>query len=140
MIEHVFLDTAYAFALINQSDKWHLESVDWQQKIIEEGAFLLTTEYILCEIADGLASIKYRKKAIQLIRILEQSEIVKIIPASTELLHRGLSFFEKYSDKDFSLTDCISFTIMKEFRIRRALTSDHHFSQVGFIALLGNRK
>jgi hypothetical protein len=136
MINHVFLDTAYAFALINQSDKWHLESVDWQRRIIEEGAFLLTTEYILCEIADGLSSIKYRKKAIQLIRILEQSEIIKIIPASTELFHKGLALFDKYSDKDFSLTDCISFSIMKELKIRRALTSDRHFIQAGFGALL----
>jgi uncharacterized protein len=39
-------------------------------------------------------------------------------------------------DKRWSLTDCISFTVMKEEGIAEALTGDHHFEQAGFHALL----
>ena len=34
--------------------------------------------------------------------------------------------------KDFSFTDCCSFVVMRELRIRRVLTLDHHFRQMGF--------
>jgi hypothetical protein len=35
-------------------------------------------------------------------------------------------------DKEWSLTDCISFVAMNERNITDALTSDHHFEQAGF--------
>lgn len=40
------------------------------------------------------------------------------------------------SDKDWSLTDCISFMIMTENAMKEALTGDRHFEQAGFVALL----
>jgi hypothetical protein len=39
-------------------------------------------------------------------------------------------------DKDWSLTDCISFVVMNAEGIGEALTADHHFEQAGFEALL----
>lgn len=43
---------------------------------------------------------------------------------------RGLFF--RYRDKDFSFTDCTSFVLMRELKLREALTTDHHFVQAGF--------
>lgn len=39
-------------------------------------------------------------------------------------------------DKDWSLTDCISFLVMKDFGLTDAFTADHHFEQAGFTAWL----
>jgi predicted nucleic acid-binding protein len=39
-------------------------------------------------------------------------------------------------DKDWSLTDCISFVVMENQDITEALTADRHFVQAGFTALL----
>ena len=52
-----------------------------------------------------------------------------IDPARAE---KARYWFFRWRDKDFSFTDCSSFVLMKERRIRAALTSDHHFVQAGF--------
>ena len=59
-----------------------------------------------------------------------------VIPASSDLLRRGTQLFESRPDKPWSLTDCISFVIMKDQEIQEALTADHHFEQAGFTVLL----
>jgi predicted nucleic acid-binding protein len=45
-------------------------------------------------------------------------------------------FFLKHADQDWSFTDCASFRIMKDLRLREALTKDGHFQAAGFLPLL----
>jgi predicted nucleic acid-binding protein len=52
------------------------------------------------------------------------------------LFERGLRLFFDRPDKEWSLTDCISFTVMRDHKIVRALTADRHFAQAGFAVLL----
>ena len=49
---------------------------------------------------------------------------------------RALKLHADRPDKFWSLTDCITFTVMQQRRITRALAYDHHFEQAGFEALL----
>jgi len=51
-------------------------------------------------------------------------------------MNEGLALFDSRRDKAWSLTDCISFVIMWRDGLDEALTSDHHFEQAGFRALL----
>jgi predicted nucleic acid-binding protein len=44
--------------------------------------------------------------------------------------------YDQRPDKAWSLTDCISFTIMQDYGLRDALTGDHHFEQAGFNMLM----
>jgi predicted nucleic acid-binding protein len=44
--------------------------------------------------------------------------------------------YRNRSDKSWSFTDCASFVVMQEQRLDSALTTDSHFSQAGFRALL----
>ena len=41
-----------------------------------------------------------------------------------------------WKDKEWGLTDCISFIVMKDHGLKYALTSDEHFQQAGYISLL----
>ena len=41
-------------------------------------------------------------------------------------------------DKEWGLTDCVSFVVMQERNLTQALTTDRHFSQAGFADLLAN--
>ena len=59
-----------------------------------------------------------------------------MVPASAELFQRGVELFRARPDKEWSLTDCISIVVMTEKRISEALSTDRHFEQAGFKALL----
>lgn len=59
------------------------------------------------------------------------------MPASRALLEEGISLYAARPDKDWSVTDCISFVVMRDEGMTHALTGDRHFEQAGFKALLG---
>jgi len=130
----VFLDTAYA--LINTRDQWHERAVVWQERLATERKRLLSTEFVLLEIADGLASVQFHKHAVQIINLLKENPFVEIVPLSSELLEEAFKLYMKRTDKGWGLTDCTSFIVMKRYGIIDALTTDEHFQQAGFIALL----
>ena len=71
-----------------------------------------------------------------LYRSLVNHPRVKIVAAETRLFQRGVELFEQRRDKDWSLTDCLSFVVMQDEGITQALTGDKHFEQAGFTALL----
>jgi len=73
---------------------------------------------------------------VNLVRDLQSDPSVRIVPASQALFQRGFDLFSDRPDKDWSLVDCISFVVMKQQRLKDALTTDHHFVQAGFRALL----
>lgn len=134
----LFIDTAFVYAVINPRDEWHGQAVEWQRKIEAEKLFLMTTEFVLTEIADGLSAVNFRQAALQAIRILQENFYVRIVPASSELFFQALKFYEQRQDKNWGLTDCTSFVVMTENEITEALTTDEHFRQAGFKALLLN--
>jgi len=61
---------------------------------------------------------------------------VKIFEAEKQLFEAGFALFRDRPDKEWSLTDCISFVVMKQEGLTEALTRDHHFEQAGFKSLL----
>jgi predicted nucleic acid-binding protein len=134
----VFLDTAYANALINTRDQWHERAVVWQERLAKERRPLLSTEFVLVEIADGLAAVQFRKHAVQIINLLQDNPFVEIVPLSSKLFAEALELYKKRTDKRWGLTDCTSFIVMQRYGIIDALTTDEHFQQAGFRALLRN--
>lgn len=64
-----------------------------------------------------------------------EKKTIVLLPAPV-LFDAGVRLYRERPDKDWSLTDCISFVAMEERGIREALTGDHHFEQAGFVALL----
>jgi len=132
----VFLDTAYVNALINTRDQWHEAAVRWERKLATDRRRLITTEFVLVEIADGLAAVRFRIQAAQVIAALQGSTLVEIISASSNLFTAAFELYRSRPDKDWGLTDCASFIAMRERALSQALTTDEHFRQAGFRALL----
>jgi predicted nucleic acid-binding protein len=71
-----------------------------------------------------------------LLEQLEADSDVIIIPATEDWFRRGVDLYRARADKDWPLTDCISFAVMSDRGIIDALTGDHHFRQAGFNPLL----
>lgn len=97
---------------------------------------MVTTAWVLTEVANFLRRAHEREAYVELVRSLEASSDVLLMPATDGLWRRGIDLFSKRLDKEWSLTDCISFVVMTERGITDALTGDHHFEQAGFAALL----
>ena len=137
MIESdVFLDTAFAISLSTPNDEHHERAVSLAEELEVNGTRLVTTRAVLLEIGNSLSRQRYRNAAIKLLQSLEEDENVQVIPISEELYEQGFELFLSRLDKEWGITDCISFIVMWELGINSALTTDKHFQQAGFNALL----
>lgn len=127
------MDSFYFFAILNPRDAAHARAVEFS------GCFtgpMVTTSWVLTEVADGLARSANRHVFRRLLSGLRASPANHVIPASDDLFEKGVTLYDARPDKQWSLTDCISFVVMGERAIREALTGDHHYEQAGFTALL----
>jgi uncharacterized protein len=129
----VFADTFYFLALLNPADAAHQRA---KRLAAEFAGMMLTTEWVLIETADGLATGRNRQTFGVLVQALTPSTAWEIVWSSRDMFDRGLTLYSNRPDKGWSLTDCLSFEIMRQRGITEALTGDHHFEQAGFTALL----
>jgi predicted nucleic acid-binding protein len=91
---------------------------------------------VIIEIANALAKAHLRGGAIVLLDAMEADPHVEIIPVSEELYAEGAKLYRGRQDKEWGMTDCISFAVMHDRGMQDALTADDHFRQAGFRALL----
>jgi predicted nucleic acid-binding protein len=128
-----FADTFYFLALLNERDIAHQRAVAASRT---PGLTLVTTEFVLMELADALCKPGQREEVLALWNVVQTDPAFRLVPATTELLQRGRNLYRDRADKEWPLTDCVSFVVMQEQGVSNALTGDHHFIQAGFKALL----
>ena len=132
----VFLDASYAIALSSVKDRYHQQAVAISEKLEVEGTHIVTTRAVILEIGNALSKQRYRSAAIELLTSLAEDSTVEIIPLSEELFERALRIYQSRQDKEWGITDSISFVVMHDRGLIEALTADEHFQQAGFRALL----
>jgi hypothetical protein len=99
------------------------------------GVSFVTTDYVLVELADAFHAPGLRDEFVAFQDAVRADSKFRVLPSCPRLYAAGLSLFRRRHDKHWQLTDCISFAVMKEHRLREALTGDQHFEQAGFAAL-----
>jgi predicted nucleic acid-binding protein len=129
-----FLDTAYVLALLNPNDIYHKQARAMLPSM-HSAREVWITEAVLIEIGNAL-SRSNRIAATAFINSCYVTTNVKVVSVDTPLLKRALNFYNNREDKDWGLTDCISFIVMTDQDLKEALTADEHFQQAGFKALL----
>jgi uncharacterized protein len=132
----VFVDTSDWLALINKTDHRHHRARKVRDDLLEQHSRLVFTNYVLLETANALSRILFRKAAVQLIAFIQTSDDIQEIEIDKALFQKAWGLYSERHDKEWSLTDCASFVVMKSMGLTEAFSSDHHFEQAGFNILL----
>jgi predicted nucleic acid-binding protein len=129
----LFADTSFYVAIFSPHDALHAEA---KALAVAHQGGVVTTEFVLVEVGNFFCRGNSRNVFKTMIENLRTAEDIEIIPASTDLFDKGFALFNSRPDKEWSLTDCTTFVVMRQRAITEALTADHHFEQAGFVALL----
>jgi predicted nucleic acid-binding protein len=129
----LFADSWYYVALLLKSDQAHARAVSYTNGL---DAKIFTTAWVLTEVANTFSQRRFRLEFLSLLDDLEANQNVVIVGPEPDIFRQGLEFYRSRADKDWSLTDCISFVVMEREGLTEALTADHDFEQAGFRALL----
>jgi predicted nucleic acid-binding protein len=132
--DRLFLDTVFIQALLNPRDDYHQQAKQLFPRV-RGAAEVWLTEAILVEVGNALSSLN-RNGAFQFIQQCYCTENIKVVSVDTSLLIQSLDLYQSRPDKDWGLTDCISFVVMQQRGLVDAVTSDRHFHQAGFCTLV----
>jgi uncharacterized protein len=132
-VTEVFADTSFLIAVMSERDEWHALARRLSATI---SGRMVTTEWVLVELGNYLAKSPLRNTFTRFIDDLDRDPAVVVLTAEAASFDAGLELFASRPDKNWSLVDCISFTVMSERGITNALTADHHFEQAGLRVLL----
>jgi uncharacterized protein len=128
-----FADSSFILALLNPKDQWHSAAEAAAAELDEP---VTTTQWVLVELGGALSVGVNRVLFLNFVDRLSKEPQWEVIEASSAWYNRGLELFRVRPDKGWSLTDCLSFVVMRERGITDALTNDHHFAQAGFRVLM----
>ena len=132
----IFIDTLYWIARINPRDQWHERTIQATAAIDPFQG--VTSEAVLIEVANYFCAFgpDIRAMVSALIRDIIDDPTVETVSQTRQLVLSGIELYAARPDKRYSLTDCLSMVIMREYGITQILTHDNHFAQEGFSILL----
>lgn len=132
--DRLFLDTFFIQALLNRRDQYHDKAMAFWPTV-RNAAEVWVTEAVLIEVGNALSAVK-RTEAAQFIEQCYCTENIRVVTVDTQLLSRAMQLYKARPDKNWGLTDCISFVVMEDQGLIHAVTADIHFVQAGYRALL----
>jgi predicted nucleic acid-binding protein len=110
----LFLDTSYLIAVEVGDDQKHKEALaHWRELLKSSSRKIVTTSYVFAEVLAFLNNRRLHSKAVELGINLLSSRSANLVHVDEKLFYEGWFYFQKHRDKRYSLTDCISFVLMK---------------------------
>ncbi len=135
-MEELFVDTSYFIALVNTRDKYHLLAKEWAEEITQKNQTCHISIPVLFEIADGFAKLQRKEIGIDLINNALNSDNYIVHSFREITYNKAWELYCSRKDKEWGLTGCYSFELMKENNLKEALTAEKHFEQFGYEILL----
>ena len=123
--------------MADSADPMHAAARDARDSWLRNGGVLATTDYVVDETLSLLRARLGLDAAARWWAQVDASSRVQWERIGPERAARARTWFFDRRDKDFSFTDCTSFVVMRELRLRAALTTDRHFLQAGFEVVPG---
>ena len=139
-MRRAFADTSYFIGLLLARDQRHREAAALDREL--RHTQIVTTDAVLVELLAYVAGKgpRPRAAAISFIDALRASPDVLIVRQTDDLFDLAFELYRRRPDKGYSLTDCMSMIICRQFDIDDVATSDVHFAQEGFVLLLNNNR
>ena len=129
----VFVDTGYLLALERRTDQNHPQALAHWRSLREDGLpRLVSTTYVFDETITYLNSRGLHASAVKVGKSLLTSPSVELVQVGEDLFRKAFDLLEQRPDKRYSLTDCVSFVLMRRRGIATAFAFDQHFKQEGF--------
>ena len=135
----VFVDTSGLYALVDKKDASYGAAKDEVGRVTRTGQRLVVSDYVVDEAITLAKARSGARVALRILDLIEQSVGIRVERIDAGRFDEAKAFFRRHADHDYSFTDCSSFVVMRELGLRQALTSDRHFSEAGFEALLAPR-
>jgi predicted nucleic acid-binding protein len=131
-VRAVFVDTAGWMACADGADPTHAPARDARDEALAAGRLLVTTDYVVDETLTLLRMRLGLSAAEAWWSQVETSSRVRWQWIDAARAEKARALFFRHRDKEYSFTDCTSFVVMRELRLKEALTTDRHFRQAGF--------
>lgn len=134
----LFVDTSGWASIIHHQDPFHSEADRLYRDAYHQGRGLFTTDYVLAELVPLLRShYKLARPAVlAAIDAILTDPHITVLRTDPAIFDAAWHLLTHRPDKEWSLTDAVTFVTMQRFGMSDALTSDHHFEQAGFVRLL----
>ena len=129
----VFVDTGAWLAVLHQRDQYHQEAATFFRELRARRARLVVTDLVLAELHLHLVRGFGPERAASHLETVKTDPVLDEVFADSALQAAALGdWIRRFSDQPFTLTDAVSFAVMRARRIPTAFTFDHHFSVAGF--------
>lgn len=80
-----------------------------------------------------------RPQLFEYIDAIQSASYIQLVRIEFDIENAAWQLLKQRPDKNWSLVDATSFTMMQQLGIQNALTSDRHFEQAGFVRLLNSQ-
>ena len=126
-------DTGALLALASRRDQYHARAADIARRFLAGGGRLVGTALILTELYSHLLYVRGPAAARRTITALLEDPAYEWHDASLPLIRAAVaSWLERFADQRFSLTDAVSFEVMRRQRLTTAFAFDEDFEVAGF--------
>ena len=126
-----YVDTSALIALAVSADRNHARALTFLRRALSGGTRFVLGRPVLIEYIDGVTKRIGKSQAIEQLRALEASAVVRIEPDVPEDYRVARDLFLRYDDHAIDLTDCLSFAIIGRLGLEDAFTFDHDFATHG---------
>jgi uncharacterized protein len=131
----IFVDTSAWLALADSHDHDHSPAIESRRRIIKgEFGKQVTTNYVMSETVTIVRRRLGLPKAVELASAVRIGKEVGLFWVEPVHHQEALDLMAAHADKEWSVTDCVSFVMMRSLGLRDAFTFDRDFVQAGFIA------
>ena len=136
MANEVFMDTSGFYALLVKADDAHERAVRFMEDSARDKRHFVTTDYVLDETVTLLTARGQAHLRADFFESVMTSRSCRIVWMDAELFDKAKRLCLARTEHNWSFTDCVSFVVMRDLRLRQALTKDSHFRAAGFEPLL----